>query len=36
MAAVDRDGWQDCVEALSATRHKEDRKVGRKPLSLAN
>ena len=25
MAAADRDGWRDCVEALCATWHKEDR-----------
>ena len=25
MAAADRDGWQDCVEALCATWHEEDR-----------
>ena len=24
MAAADRDGWQDCVEALCATWHEED------------
>ena len=30
MAVADRDGWQDCIDVLSATWHKEDRKVGRK------
>ena len=25
MAAADRDGWWDCVEALCATWHEEDR-----------
>ena len=25
MAAADRDGWQDCEEALCATWHEEDR-----------
>ena len=25
MAAADRDGWRDCVEALCATWHEEDR-----------
>ena len=25
MAATDRDGWWDCVEASCATWHKEDR-----------
>ena len=25
MAAADRDDWQDCVEALCATWHEEDR-----------
>ena len=25
MAAADRDGWRDCVEAFCATWHEEDR-----------
>ena len=25
IAAADRDGWRDCVEALCATWHEEDR-----------